>query len=175
MDVCGCCARRVAVLGDMLELGEASRDAHEELGDVLAGLMLDGVRVGGGLVGGCESGVVVLDRAVLIGEAMGWAADRLVARGVGSDRVVRFASSDEAGDWVRGEGLMGEWGGWRGVGVLLKGSRGMGVEVVGGAIAEVLGAGETVCEVVAGGDCVGGVGSAVGCGRADGRSGGGAR
>jgi len=127
------CARRVAVLGDMLEMGESSRGAHEELGDALAGMMsgCDGVmaRDDGGAVAGA-----VLDGVVLIGGAMCWAGDRLARRGVGGDRVARFATSEDAAAWVRGAGCCG----WGGAGVLLKGSRGMRLEVVRDAVAEVM-------------------------------------
>jgi UDP-N-acetylmuramoyl-tripeptide--D-alanyl-D-alanine ligase len=95
-------SRRVAVLGDMLEMGDAGPDAHREIGDVLARERL-------------------ADMAILVGPLAGLAEEALRVAGVnavtipdvGDDGAARVASLLEPGDTV-----------------LLKGSRGVGLERV---------------------------------------------
>lgn len=95
-------ARRIVILGDMLELGESGPDMHREIGEALAG----------------DSGI---DLAVLVGPLMMFAAERLRKKwtgekvfnltGLDGDGAARVAGMLRAGDFV-----------------LLKGSRGMGLE-----------------------------------------------
>lgn len=94
-------ARRVCVLGDMLELGEASDRLHKEIGE---------------LAGQCG-----VDLAILVGPAMAGAAGPLRARGVPCE--VFEESADEAMRTVAGMIREGDL-------VLVKGSRGMRMERV---------------------------------------------
>ncbi len=93
--------RRVCVLGDMLELGEASDRLHEEVGE---------------LAGDCG-----VDLAILVGPAMARAAGPLRARGVPCE--VFEDSDDEAMRTIAGMIREGDL-------VLVKGSRGMRMERV---------------------------------------------
>ncbi|MEK7516764.1 MAG: Mur ligase family protein [Patescibacteria group bacterium] len=95
--------RRIAVLGDMLELGAETDNAHEEVGRHVAELGIDLL-------------VAVGERARAIHEAASQA-------GMSSDRVFHFGSAEEAGRFVQ-ERLR------RGDIVLAKGSRGMRMERV---------------------------------------------
>lgn len=95
---------RVAILGDMLEMGEAGPEVHRELGELL---------VRGQLV----------DRVVFVGRLMMFAAER-VQKGAVRPEVVAMPLPGEG--WAReAAGLVraGEI-------VLVKGSRGMGMEAV---------------------------------------------
>lgn len=96
--------RRVAVLGDMLELGEHGPDCHREIGDAVAG---------GGM----------FDLCILVGPLMMFAADR-ICKSMPRDRVVPVPALDEAGG-ARVAAMLRP-----GDAVLLKGSRGMGIERV---------------------------------------------
>lgn len=96
--------RRVAVLGDMLELGEHGPDCHREIGDALAA-------------------AGVFDLCVLVGPLMMFAADRLGKTPL-RDRVVPLPALDDTGGARVAEMLH------PGDAVLLKGSRGMGIERV---------------------------------------------
>ena len=98
-------ARRVVVLGDMLELGDAAPDAHREIGDALAA-------------------DPAIDLAVLVGPLMMFAAERLRKKWTGEKVIIlppldddaaaaRVASMFRPGDFV-----------------FLKGSRRMGLERV---------------------------------------------
>lgn len=101
-------ARRVVVLADMLEMGEAGPDAHREIGEAVAS---------------DES----IDLVVLAGPLMMFAAERVRKKWTGErvvnlprmddEHALRVASMLKPGDFV-----------------LLKGSRGMGVERVSGAL-----------------------------------------
>jgi UDP-N-acetylmuramoyl-tripeptide--D-alanyl-D-alanine ligase len=102
--------RRVAVLGDMLELGEAGPDAHREIADALA--RHD-----------------TIDRVVFVGELSRLAADRL-AKAWGSDRAVHLPDLDA--DRAGMVASMLEPGDM----VLLKGSRLMALERVADALAD---------------------------------------
>ncbi len=96
--------RRVVILGDMLELGEAGSAAHREIGDAVA--RLPGV-----------------DLAVFVGPLSAHAAER-VRPAWGQDRVVHVPPLDPAGA-QRVAAMLRE-----GDTVLLKGSRGMAIERV---------------------------------------------
>lgn len=101
-------ARRVVVLADMLEMGEAGPDAHREIGDA---------------VGADPS----IDLAVLVGPLMMFAAERLRKKWTG-ERVMNLPRLDD--EHARRIAAMLRPGDF----VLLKGSRGMGVERVAKAL-----------------------------------------
>lgn len=94
--------RRVAVLGDMLELADQSRHAHAQLGEYL---------------GGTEA----IDLVILIGPAMNHARRAMIDAG-GASRCCSFDSTDESAAIAR---LVQP-----GDLVLVKGSRSMGLERV---------------------------------------------
>lgn len=101
-------ARRVVVLADMLEMGEAGPDAHREIGEAIAA---------------DES----IDLAVLVGPLMMFAADRLRKKWTG-ERVLNIPNMDDEHARLIASVLRpGDF-------VLLKGSRGMGVERVARAL-----------------------------------------
>jgi len=95
--------KRFAVLGDMLELGPISEEAHTEVGRKVA-----------------ELGI---DYLVLVGERMNEARKAAIAAGMGEDRVVQFATNLEAGKFVQAKMKRGD-------AVLIKGSRSMQMEYV---------------------------------------------
>jgi UDP-N-acetylmuramoyl-tripeptide--D-alanyl-D-alanine ligase len=101
--------RRVAVLGDMLELGATAERFHREIGEFAATCKFDVL-------------VCVGPQAKLIKESA-------IAKGMEAARVIYFAESAaaaaEARQWARAGDL-----------VLLKGSRGMRLERIAAAIAE---------------------------------------
>ena len=77
--------RRVAVLGEMAELGEASADAHRRMGDLAASLGIEVVAVGTSAYGG----TVVEDRSEALAVVTGLPPDAVVlvkaSRSVGLD------------------------------------------------------------------------------------------
>lgn len=79
--------RRMAVLGEMAELGEGSDDAHRRMGDLAASLGIEVVAVGGAPYGGTP--VADLDEAMSMIEGLG--SDCVVllkaSRSVGLDRL----------------------------------------------------------------------------------------
>ncbi len=94
--------RRVAVLGDMLELG-----AFEERGHRMVGVRAAGV----------------VDELVTVGERAKWIADEAIHSGLSEKRVVKVEDKDAAIQYLRkriGEGDV----------VLIKGSRGMQMEQI---------------------------------------------
>lgn len=95
--------RRIAVLGDMGELGEAADKAHRELGRLAANLAIDFL-------------VAVGERAELVAEGA-------LSAGMDREHIRTVGSSDAAGPTVRGLARSGDW-------VLLKGSRAMRMERV---------------------------------------------
>ena len=100
--------RRVAVLGDMLELGPASERYHRELGAFAAGCRLDSL--------------------ICVGPGGGTIAEAAVAAGQPAETVARYRDSgtlaSHIGRFVQDGDL-----------VLLKASRGVRLEAVAGAIA----------------------------------------
>lgn len=101
-------ARRVVVLADMLEMGEAGPDAHREIGEAVAS---------------DES----IDMAVLVGPLMMFAAERVRKKWTG-ERVINLPRmDDEHAGRIAAMLRPGDF-------VLLKGSRGMGVERVAKAL-----------------------------------------
>ena len=92
---------RVAVLGDMLELGEDEMRYHAEVGRSVA-----------------EQG---FDLLVTVGERARHMAAGARAAGLVDHKVISFATAEEAGTFLRDT-----WG--RGSTVLFKASRGVGLE-----------------------------------------------
>jgi UDP-N-acetylmuramoyl-tripeptide--D-alanyl-D-alanine ligase len=87
--------RKVAVLGDMLELGEVEETGHRMVGARVAG---------------------VADLLVAVGPKARWIADEARLQGFPSDKIVLFGAADKAGEYLKksiGEGDV----------VLVKGSR----------------------------------------------------
>ena len=100
--------RRVAVLGDMLELGPSSERYHRELGEFAAGLRLD--------------------LLVCVGPGGATIADAAVAAGQPAARTARYRDSGTLAADIRHVIQSGDF-------VLLKASRGMRLEAVANAIA----------------------------------------
>lgn len=98
--------RKIAVLGDMLELGEHTQAAHLEIGALAA-----------------QSNLALL---VTVGPNAKWIADGAVNRGLESHRVLPAADAQQAAELLRWLLRDGDF-------VLLKGSRGMQLEKVLGA------------------------------------------
>lgn len=101
--------RAIAVLGDMLELGEESVEAHSELGRRVAELSIDLL-----LAIGNEASVVVTSA---------------IREGMSQDRARVVRSHSEAASIVRAFAREGDW-------ILVKGSRGMAMEKVVEALKE---------------------------------------
>ncbi|MFH1078094.1 MAG: UDP-N-acetylmuramoyl-tripeptide--D-alanyl-D-alanine ligase [Patescibacteria group bacterium] len=97
----GC--RRIAALGDMLELGAISREAHEELGKVVAG--------------------AGIDMLVACGTLAHVIRDAAIGAGMSEDRAFAFAASPEAGLFIQERLRQGDV-------VLIKGSQGVRMEKV---------------------------------------------
>jgi UDP-N-acetylmuramoyl-tripeptide--D-alanyl-D-alanine ligase len=96
--------RRIAVLGEMLELGDQARALHEECGAIAAGASIDElVAVGGAAAEGFVAGAV--------------------AAGLPAGRAHRYASSADAADAVARLVRPGDL-------VLIKGSRGTRTDVI---------------------------------------------
>ncbi|HEX8875537.1 MAG TPA: UDP-N-acetylmuramoyl-tripeptide--D-alanyl-D-alanine ligase [Phycisphaerales bacterium] len=98
-------ARRIVVLGDMLELGDAAPDSHREIGDAVAA-------------------DASIDMAILVGPLMMFAAERLRKKWTGDKVVILPELSDDAAA-ARVAAMLrpGDF-------VFLKGSRRMGLERV---------------------------------------------
>jgi UDP-N-acetylmuramoyl-tripeptide--D-alanyl-D-alanine ligase len=94
---------KIAVLGDMLELGDASETSHADIGKIAAGLNLR--------------------KLVTVGELGKEIAESALANGMKSEDVISFGSSDEAGKKVL-EILTPESV------VLIKGSQGVRMEKI---------------------------------------------
>ncbi len=95
-------AKRIAVLGDMLELGSATAEGHAAVG---------------------KKAAECADLIVLAGERMHEAEIAAKQAGVGDERIFHFGSADEAGRFVQEKMKMGDF-------VLVKGSQGMRMERV---------------------------------------------
>lgn len=88
--------RRIAVLSSMAELGEASAELHGRVGERAASIHVDVLLVGGEFAAQLTSGAL---RA-----------------GLSSERIVPFATNDQAAQWLRENARAGD-------AILLKGSR----------------------------------------------------
>ncbi len=110
--------RRVAILGDMLELGRGTAEAHRQIGALVAALSLDYLAVTGA-------------QAAVVADAAG-------ACGMDRERIKVGAGTDEIARWLvelieQRKIQQGDW-------VLLKGSRGMRMERVLASLTEFLAA-----------------------------------
>jgi UDP-N-acetylmuramoyl-tripeptide--D-alanyl-D-alanine ligase len=76
-----CLGRKVAVLGDMLELGEWTESAHRDVGAVAAG---------------CS-----LTLLVTVGESARLIAEGAIGAGMEAHRVLSLATAEEAGELLR--------------------------------------------------------------------------
>jgi UDP-N-acetylmuramoyl-tripeptide--D-alanyl-D-alanine ligase len=95
--------RRIAVLGEMLELGEARERAHREVG--------------------AFAGEVGLDMVVGLGEGGGWIVEGARAAGLPDEAAVAFANKEEVVAYLKKETRTGD-------AVLMKASRGVRLEEV---------------------------------------------
>ena len=95
--------RRIAVFGDMLELGPASERLHKDLGTETHGRNVD--------------------LLVAVGERARDIARGARDAGMTADRVVQFATPEEAGKWLQGMIKIGDV-------LLVKGSQGARMEKV---------------------------------------------
>ena len=100
--------RRIAVLGDMLELGEGAVKAHRQVGCLVSELGFDFLAVTGNFAG------------EVCGAA--WKA------GMKKNRIIQCATTEDVARWIKG--LVKEKSVGRGDWLLLKGSRGMRMEQV---------------------------------------------
>jgi UDP-N-acetylmuramoyl-tripeptide--D-alanyl-D-alanine ligase len=96
--------RRIAVLGDMGELGDSANKAHDEAGRLVATLGID--------------------HLIAVGSQAERVAQAAHAGGMPADHIHRAETSDAAGPLVRALAQSGDW-------ILLKGSRSMRMERVG--------------------------------------------
>lgn len=95
--------RRIAVLGDMLELGSWSTDAHKETGEYAAGSSTDLI--------------------ITVGEAAAHIADGAIEAGFPRSGIAVLANNDEAVRYLRNIIRQGD-------AILVKGSRGMMMEEI---------------------------------------------
>ncbi|MGA2222430.1 MAG: UDP-N-acetylmuramoyl-tripeptide--D-alanyl-D-alanine ligase [Verrucomicrobiia bacterium] len=98
-----CAGRKIAVLGDMLELGEHAQDAHLNIGAIAA-----------------NSGLAML---VTVGQSARWIAEAAVEAGMEMHRVLRVNNATEATMSLRALAQEGDL-------VLLKGSRQLQLEEI---------------------------------------------
>lgn len=96
-------ARRIAVLGDMLELGSYTENEHRNIGAY------------------CEA--CSIDVLITVGPAAKWIADGATEAGIDKTRVVRFDTAGEVGDMLRNALRSGDI-------ILVKGSQGMRLEKI---------------------------------------------
>jgi UDP-N-acetylmuramoyl-tripeptide--D-alanyl-D-alanine ligase len=94
--------RKVAVLGDMLELGEFEEKGHRMVG---------------------ARAVEMVDLLLTVGGKADWIADEAQAQGMPADRIARFATAAEAGEYLQKN--IGE-----GDAVLVKGSRALHLDEI---------------------------------------------
>ncbi|MBV9462783.1 MAG: UDP-N-acetylmuramoyl-tripeptide--D-alanyl-D-alanine ligase [Verrucomicrobiae bacterium] len=95
--------RKIAVLGEMRELGRHSQQAHQTIGRIAA-----------------QSGCDVL---VTVGSDGVWMAKGAVDAGLKPERLEQFVNAAEAGKWLKDRALPGDL-------ILLKGSRGNRLEAI---------------------------------------------
>lgn len=111
--------RRIAVLGDMLELGAYTSEAHQAIGAKAAELGIDLL-------------IAVGERAKIVAEAAR-------VRGMAENKILEFAASTEAGRFLQENVHAGDL-------ILIKGSQGVRMEkIVVGLMAEPAQAGKLVC------------------------------
>lgn len=90
--------RKIAMLGDMLELGDFAEEEHRKIGALLNGK---------------------IDLLITVGKRALWIADEAVKTGVDQSQVYMFATSEEAGEWMHHHVQEGDV-------ILFKGSQGSG-------------------------------------------------
>jgi UDP-N-acetylmuramoyl-tripeptide--D-alanyl-D-alanine ligase len=95
--------KRIAVLGDMLELGSLSEEGHRRVGK--------------------RANELGIDLLILVGERMGDAKNGAKEAGMDESRIFHFATPQEAGRFTQERMKQGDV-------VLVKGSRGMRMEIV---------------------------------------------
>ncbi|MBI5731731.1 MAG: UDP-N-acetylmuramoyl-tripeptide--D-alanyl-D-alanine ligase [Candidatus Magasanikbacteria bacterium] len=111
--------RKIAVLGEMLELGGYTEEAHQKIGKLAA-----------------ESG---LDFLVTVGERAKMLAEAAFKNGLSDDKIAKFSRGEEAGRFLQEKIQSGDI-------ILIKGSQGVRMEkIVVELMAEPLRAGELVC------------------------------
>lgn len=108
-------ARRIAVLGDMLEMGERGEELHAGVGEFAS-------RAG-------------IDLLVTVGPLARRLGEGALNKGMGEDRVNSFDDRSDAAEYLKGEIREGDW-------LLVKGSRGMRMEEVVSAMLDYLKADE---------------------------------
>lgn len=90
--------RKIAILGDMLELGTYSEEEHRKVG---------------------RQAKETVDLLLTVGRRAKWIADEAKKAGMDPDAVMEFVDSESAGEWMRGHLAAGDI-------ILLKGSQGSG-------------------------------------------------
>ncbi len=95
--------KKILVLGDMLELGEAEHEEHKKIGEIIAGLKIDHLVTVGGLAEEISEGAF--------------------GKGMPNDHIHRFKKQNEAADFLKNIIQSGDC-------ILFKGSRGAEIEIV---------------------------------------------
>ncbi|MEK7555362.1 MAG: UDP-N-acetylmuramoyl-tripeptide--D-alanyl-D-alanine ligase [Patescibacteria group bacterium] len=95
-------ARKIAVLGDMLELGEYSSKAHKSIGKLSAG---------------------IVDFLIVVGEEGKIIAETAVLNGLAKDKILSFNTAEEAAKTIKNIIKKGDI-------ILVKASRGIGLDKV---------------------------------------------
>lgn len=96
-------AKRIAVLGDMLELGGYTEEAHRQIGKKVAELKIDFL--------------------LTVGERAKFMADEALKSGLNENQIVKFAQSEEAGRFLQEKIQSGDL-------ILIKGSQGVRMEKI---------------------------------------------
>lgn len=94
--------RKIAMLGDMLELGQFAEEEHLRIGNIAGS---------------------IVDELVVVGERAQWIAEAAQKSGLPSERIHSFANSLEAGIWMKTKIKAGDI-------VLAKGSQGSGKNMI---------------------------------------------
>lgn len=95
-------ARKIAMLGDMLELGQYEEEEHRNLGSIAA---------------------KVIDELVVVGRRAKWIAEGAQVAGLSPNHIHTFATSVEAGEWMNTQISPGDI-------ILAKGSQGSGTNMI---------------------------------------------
>jgi UDP-N-acetylmuramyl pentapeptide synthase len=94
--------RKIALLGDMLELGQYEEEEHRNLGSIAA---------------------KIVDELVVVGKRAQWIAEAAQAAGLSQGNIHAFATSIEAGEWLSAQISSGDI-------ILVKGSQGSGENMI---------------------------------------------
>ncbi len=100
--------KKFALLGDMLELGESSKEAHFQIGEFAAGQDVD--------------------QLIVVGEFARDVSEGARMAGLGENQVLVFERKEDVIAWLKQPGLIHELG--QGDWLLVKGSRGMKLETI---------------------------------------------